>query len=217
MYIDSDDYQTVWNLGHNWIGCDPESTDPQNLPKEVKLYLHRMAAAIFRNQLPARNKKRVILLDESLFARLIIDYKHFKKLRQCTKDDIFDKTYLSSIYVRRPHVIGWCIKEYLEIPAFWQTKNQSILSNLSYDTSDDENEGWYNDLTERRKQRVACLEMAKKLWLINPTSTYEQVYNDPVMKQFGNPNVFSLEAFKKWSRPFAPDQIKEGGRPIKNK
>ena len=216
MYLDSEDYQTVWNLAHNWSSSDSESTDPKNIPKEVQLYLHRLAAAIFRNQLSARNKKRVILIDNSLIS-LLIDLRHFKKLRQCTSEDIFDKAYLNSIYVRRTHVIDWCAKEYLQIPPIWRLKDQDNLIGSEYDSSDDENEGWYNDLSDRRKKRVACLEMAKKLWLINPELTYDEIFNHPTMKQFGNPNVFSLEAFKKWSRPFSTEYAREGGRPKENK
>lgn len=216
MYIESEDYETIWSLAHKWIGFDPDTTYPENLPPEVLLYIQRIAAAVFREQLPARNKKRAIFIDDSTLS-FIIDLPHFRKLKAFIFNGVLDKNYLNSIYVKRANVIDWCLKEYLEVPNFWQTKTQSVLSNLSYDTSDDENEGWYNDLTERRKQRVACLEMAKKLWTINSSQSYEQIYNDPVMKQFGNPNVFSLDAFKKWARPFAPEQVKEGGRPIKNK
>jgi adenylate kinase family enzyme len=216
MYLDSNDYQTVWNLAHKWANSDPESNEIDKFPEEVKLNIHRITAAIFRNQLPARNKKRVILIDNSLLAWLI-DFRHFKILRACINNDFFDKSYLNSIYVRRTHVISWCEKEYLPVPYIWDNKSQTVIANSEYDSSDDENDNWYNDLTERRKNRVACLELAKKLWKISPNKSYEQIYNDPTMKQFGNPNVFSLESFKKWARPFAPDQIKEGGRPIKIK
>lgn len=216
MYIQTEDYETIWSLSHKWVGHDPETTDPNNLPSEVALYIQRVSAAIFRNQLPARNKKRVIFIDDS-FISFLIDFKHLKNLRACVFDGRFDKSYLTTIYVRRPHVIEFCAKEFLEVPSFWQTKNQNIISNASYDSSDDENITWYTELTERRKQRVACLELAKKLWDMNPSRSYEQIFNDEIMRQFGNPKVFSLEAFKKWARPFAPDQIKEGGRPSKIK
>lgn len=213
MYIESDDYQTIWNLAHNWARCEPSSTDPNNLSKELKLHVHRLAAAIFRGHLPARNKKRRILMDDSLLVTLL-DYKHYRQLKNCIQEDHFDKSYLNSIYVGRAQVIDWCTKQYLDIPPIWHSKTTNgNLEQISYDSSDDENEGWYTDLTERRKQRVACLEMAKKLWLINPNQSYEEIYTHPTMKQFGNPNVFSLETFKKWTRPFSPAFAKEGGRP----
>lgn len=216
MYLDSNDYQTVWNLSHKWANSDPDLSTVENLTEDVKLNIHRIASAIYRSQLQARNKKEPILINNSLFATLI-DFSHFLKLRACIYKDVFDKKYLNSIYIRRAHVIDWCEKEYLNVPAMWEYKNKSSLTNVEYDSSDDENITWYSELTDARKKRVACLELAKKLWLISPNSAYEEIYNHPTMKQFGNPTVFSLDAFKKWSRPFAPDDIKIGGRPIRNK
>jgi len=217
MYIDSDDFQTIWNLGHNWAGYDADATDPENLPKDLQVVIQRLLAAILRNNLSARGKKLSILMDDSLFT-IIFDFRHFYRIYKCIHNDVFNKTYLNSIYVKRSLVLDWCKKEYIDPPPIWkiEDKKSSVMDSV-YDPSDDENEGWYNDLTDRRKQRVACLEMAKKLWMISPDRSYEQIYNDPTMKQFGNPGVFSFEAFKKWTRPFAPEQIKEGGRPIKNR
>ena len=114
-------------------------------------------------------------------------------------------------------MLSWCEEDYLNPPPIWQIKNNLLNNPETYDSSDDENLTWYSELTEARKKRVACLELAKKLWLISPNLTYEEIYNHPTMKQFGNPTVFSLEAFKKWSRSFAPDEAKIGGRPIRNK
>jgi len=217
MYIDSEDFKTVWDLGHKWTGCDAETTDPKNLPQDLKTCIQRMLAAILRNNLPARGKKLAILLDDS-FLTFLFDFRHIYRIYKCIHNDIFDKEYLKSIYVRRTNVLDWCKKEYLEPPPIWKVGLENgLVANKAYDASDDENENWYNDLTDRRKQRVACLEMAKKLWLINPEQSYEEIFNHTTMKQFGNPGVFSFEAFKKWARPFAPEQIKEGGRPIKNK
>lgn len=217
MYIESDDFQTIWNLGHNWTGHDPESTNPKNLPKDLQVVIQRLLSAIMRNRLPARGKKLAILMDDSIITA-IIDFRHIYRIYQCIHNDVFDKTYLNSVYVRRANLIDWCKSEYLESPPVWNIEDKKLPSvDKAYDSSDDENESWYNDLTDRRKQRVACLEIAKKLWLIDPSKSYEKIYNDPSMKQFGNPGVFSFEAFKKWARAYAPEQVKEGGRPIKNK
>lgn len=217
MYVESDDFQTVWNLGHNWTSLDPDSTDLNNLPKDLKFAIQRILAAILRDDLPARGKKLAIFNDDSIFT-FAFDFRHFYRIYKCIHRDVFNKAYLNSIYVKRAPVLDWCKKEYLDPPPCWQIEDKKLIEDDSaYDSSDDENEGWYNDLSDRRKKRVACLEMAKKLWLINPEQTYEEIYNHQTMKQFGNPNIFSLEAFKKWSRPFSSEYAKIGGRPIKNK
>lgn len=216
MYLDSHDYQTIWKLAHNWNGVDPETTDENNLPLDLKATIQRIMGAVDQRRLTLRNRRFKVFMDESLFIYLI-DFFHHRKFNKCLRSDIFIKSYLDSLYVRRAEVLNWCQKDFLTPPPIWQLEKPVINSEDKYDSSDDENEGWYNDLSDRRKQRVVCLDMAKKLWLINSEQSYEEIYNHPTMKQFGNPNVFSLEAFKKWSRPFASEYAKTGGRPIKNK
>lgn len=212
MYIETEDHQTVWNLGHNWTGHDPELTDPKNLPKDLQLALQRMLAAVLRNNLAARGKRFAILMDGTLLT-FLVDFRHFYRIYKCIHNDVFDKTYLNSIYIRRANLIDWCKKEYINPPPIWKVETEKLTDlDSTYDASEDENEGWYTDLSERRKKRVACLEMAKKLWLIKPEQTYEEIYNHPTMKQFGNPSVFSFNAFKKWAREFAPDYATQGGR-----
>ena len=210
MYLDSKDFQTVWNLAHNWTGDDPESTDPQALSQEVKESIYRIMAAIFRSDLPARTKRFPIFEDESFFT-FVFDFGHLLRFRKCLRNDTFDKHYLNSIYVRRPGVLAWCEKEYLDPPPIWRLNGQTPPASVP-DESDDENQGWYDDLTEQRKHRVGCLEVAKRLWTIDPGQTYVQIYSHPDMKKYGNPSSFSLDAFKKWSRPFASDYAKSGGR-----
>lgn len=210
MYLDSKDYQTVWNLAHNWAGIDPDSTDSQVLPQEIQQSIHRIVSAMVRGDLPARTKWFGIFIDDSFFT-FLFDFRHYRRIHKCLHGDVFDKPYLNSIYVRRPGVLAWCEKEYLDPPPIWRL-NEGATPTLVADELDDENQGWYDDLTDQRKRRVGCLEMAKKLWTLDPDQTYAKIYNHPDMKKYGNPSSFSLEAFKKWSRPFASEYAKSGGR-----
>ena len=216
MYLDSHDYQTIWNLAHNWANSNADSSDETHLTPEVKIFIQRILVAINGGKISVRNRRFQIFQDDSTIT-FLLDLGHFRKFNQCLRKDIFNKVYLDSLYVKRAEILAWCETDFLSPPHIWQSKISLPNNPDIYDSSDDENEGWYTDLSERRKQRVACLNLAKKLWLISPSLTYEEIYIHPTMKQYGNPNVFSLEAFKKWARPFAPDQAKIGGRPIKNK
>lgn len=212
MYIETEDYQTIWNLSHNWVGQNPELTDPNNLSKDLQFVIQRLLAAIMRNNLPAKGKKLAIFSDDSIFT-IVFDARHFYRIYKCIHNDIFNKSYLNSIYVRRANVIDWCKKEYIDLPPIWKLEDGKLPNvEVTYDSSDDENVGWYNDLTDQRKKKVVCLDIANKLWLIDPNQTYEEIYNHKTMKQFGNPTVFSFNAFKKWSRPFASEYAKVGGR-----
>jgi hypothetical protein len=37
MFLDdSSNFLTVWRLAHNWVGADPEASDPNALPDELR-------------------------------------------------------------------------------------------------------------------------------------------------------------------------------------
>ena len=213
MYLDNHDYQTIWKLAHNWCKLDPDLSNDKDLNDEVKSVIHRIMLAINWHKISLRNKSYRIFEDES-FLNFFFDFKHLRKFHKCLRKDIFDKSYLDSLYVLRPEVIAWCQSDYLTVPPIWQIDHSA--QNNKHEV-DDENDGWYQELTDLRKQKLVFLELAKRLWLKNPNQTYEDIFNHPVIKEHGNPNVFSLDSFKKWSRPFSSDFAKEGGRPKKIK
>jgi hypothetical protein len=45
MYLDSKDYQTVWQLAHNWTGADPDKNSTDEIPTELKEAIHRLMHA----------------------------------------------------------------------------------------------------------------------------------------------------------------------------
>ncbi|MFZ1850956.1 MAG: hypothetical protein WAU15_01750 [Nitrosomonas sp.] len=61
-------------------------------------------------------------------------------------------------------------------------------------------------------QITGCLELAKNLWKENPGVSYEQIYNDLIMKKYGNPSIFTPDSFQKWAKDYASDAAKKGGR-----
>lgn len=211
MYLDSKDFQTVWRLAHNWVGADADSSDPVSLSPELKDAIHRLMSAAINRAIPIRTRRFIIFMDDSAIS-LMLDFLHLRRFWKCLRKDVFDKAYLDSIYMKRSDVLRWCQNEFLPPPPIWRVQDAHV-SVSSHDSDEDEPADWYNDLTEKRKLRIACLEMAKKLWRINPEQSYEEVYRHPIMKQYGNPEVFSLSAFKRWARPFAPDAAKTGGKP----
>lgn len=216
MYLQSQDYQTIWKLSHNWSGVELGEPNTENLSQDLKTTIQRIMNAAILGRITVRNKRGQIFWDDSVFT-LVFDFSHYRKFGKCLRHDIFDPVYLDSLYVKRPEVLSWCQKDYLSQPPIWSLDLEKAVLVNSYDASDDENHNWYDGLTESRKKRVACLEIAKKLWLSDENQTYEEIYSHQIMKQFGNPSSFSFDAFKKWARPFAPEEAKIGGRPIKNK
>jgi hypothetical protein len=213
MYLDSKDYQTVWQLAHNWVGANPVESDPSALPAELKEAIHRLMLAALNQAISIRTRKWSFFVDDT-FMSFIIDFGHFKKFRKCARYDEFDKAYLDSIYVKRSDVLRWCQNEFLTPPPIWQPAEiNSQTPAQDNDAEEDEETGWYENLSGKRKQRVACLEMAKRLWEIKEKQTYGEVFNHPQMLLYCKPSAFSsLRAFKVWAGEFAPEYAKNGGR-----
>lgn len=215
MFLDvSEDYQTVWKLAHLWADVPFENSDPTNLPLAVRTYIHRMLSAIANKHIAARNRNRLIFADEGAFDFLFFELFNYMKLLKVQRREIFDKPFLDSIYVKRPEVLRWCQTDFLEPPSIWKLPEPLDTAADSKNAQEDEDEtGWYDSLTDPRKKRVACLEMAKLLWKANPKLSYAEVYNHPAMAQYGNRSIFTtLNSFKRWAGKFAPEEIRQGGR-----
>lgn len=116
MYLDSKDYQTVWQLAHNWVDADPEKSDPNLLPDELKHSIHRLMSAAINQAIPSRTRRFKLFMDDSFFTWLF-DFLHFRKFGKCLRNDEFDKPYLSSIYLKRGDVLRWCQSEFLSPPS----------------------------------------------------------------------------------------------------
>jgi hypothetical protein len=214
-YLQTSEFSTVWNLAHNMARVSPESAEENNLPEEVRHNIFSILSAITWHKISVRTPGRLILDDDSLLT-FLIDFRHTQKITRTLRHGTIDKEYLDGLYVKRPEVIAWCEKDYIPIPPKWANSKPGLQS--APDSIEDEMDiGWYDQLTDQRKKRVTCLEIAKQLWKDNPEQSYEDVYKHPTMIKFGTPGVFSFEAFKKWARRYASDYATSGGRRTKIK
>ncbi len=209
MHVEnSPDFKTVWHLAHNWIGADPDKTDSNAISPELRIAIHRLMHAMSSKKITARWKGLQIFIDESFISSLL-DIYHIYKFYRCLRKNTFDKNYLDNLYAKRSEVIDWCVNfERFDPPPCWAINKQQ--STQLIDCEDES--GWYEGLTERRRKKVACLELAKKLWEENPNQSYEEIRRHPVMKQYGNPSVFTDDAFQKWAKYYASEFAKKGGR-----
>lgn len=210
MYLDTSDFSTVWKLAHNWAGLDESETDEKNPPRDLREPIYRILNAINWKKLTVRTRTRLVMNDDS-FLGFLVDAKYFLKVKRCLTRGVICKAHLDELYIKRPEVIAWCEGDYLPIPPIWATslpggKVQELNS------EDEKDDSWLSSLTDRRKQIVASLELAKRLWEMKPDQSYQDVYGHPEMRKYGYPKVFSFESFKKWARPYASEFAKTGGR-----
>jgi len=215
--IKGKDFKSIWQTAFLWLNLDPDKSDPANIPQEAAELIHKIILGYLKKVLVLRRRSgRRVPVDSLVF--LFRDENFYRvKLWDCLSKGIYDKEFLSGLYLERANLLQWCEKEFIPFPSFWMPQLEEDNSSGSLTDADDENEGWYEALTERRRQRVTCLEVARKLWKINPNRTYEEVFHHSDMKVYGYPNSFSFNSFKKWARAFAPDYAKNGGRRSENK
>lgn len=78
MFLDDNpDYQTVWQLAHNWADADPDRTDTNAIPPKLRENIIRLVLAIRNKKISARTRKRSIFFDDSE------DYSVLNEAMQC--------------------------------------------------------------------------------------------------------------------------------------
>ncbi|ALQ51146.1 hypothetical protein [Nitrosomonas ureae] len=220
MHIEnSPDFKTVWQLAHNWIGADLDKTNSNAISPELKTAIHRLMQAMSSMEITGRWKGFRIFMDNS-FLSSIFDLYHTVKFYQCFRKNKFDKAYLDSFYIKRNEVLSWCKNViYLDPPPCWVLKTISSNDDITAEVedTDDENNGWYDKISKRRRQRIVCIELAKQLWEQYPGISYEEMHRHPTMEQLGYSSTFSFKSFKNLVRSVASEPAQLPGAPAKTK
>lgn len=213
------DFKSIWQLAHDWTGENPDQTNPSAISFELRLAIDRLIRAIGRGEISAYWKGYRILENNS-FLTFILDFRHFIKFFRWLIYNKFSKDYLENLYVKRNEVITWCEDvALLDPPSCWSHKKTAV-NGLAISKSvdpDDENNSWYEKITNRRRERVVCIEIAKQLWERNPDLSYEDMQSHPAMKEFGYSSTFTPIAFKNLVRIVASEYAKLPGAPISSK
>jgi hypothetical protein len=117
MYLDNKDFQTVWQLAHNWVNADTEKSDCNTLSAELKEVIHRIMSAALHRGISIRTRRLAFFTDDD-FLSLILEFHHFRRFWKCLRGDVFNKAYLDTIYLKRGDVLRWCQSEFLLPPSF---------------------------------------------------------------------------------------------------
>jgi len=220
MHVENNpDFKSIWQLAHDWAGEESNQTDPAAISSELRLAIDRLIRAIGSKEISARWKGRRIFIDDS-FLSFIFDFWHAIKFYRWLIHNKFSKDYLDNLYVKRNEVITWCEKvALLDAPSCWSHKKLAATDQAKYELvdPDDENNSWYNKISERRRQRIVCIELAKQLWEENRDLSYEEMQNHPIMKQYGYSSTFSSKPFKNLVRIVASESAQMPGAPTKSK
>lgn len=215
MYLEGKEFKSIWNAAHLWAGYDPELTDPNALPDEVRDHIHWFIVGHFRGELPLRRKWLYIDCRDESFFNSLLSITTWLKLRRGLSKNTFDKTFLDSLRIARGELIRWCHKEFRAPPPFWMP--EATNGELPKNNDGDEDANWYDSFPERDKQRITMLEIARQLWEKNQTLSYRDIYDHDAMAKYGYSSKFTFEVFKKWASRFAPEAAKSPGRRPQNK
>lgn len=220
MYIKNNpDFKTVWQLAHDLADEESDKTDPNAISPELRIAIDRLIRAIGGKEISGRWKGYRIFYDNSIFS-FIFDFRHVIRFYLLLIHNNISRNYLDNLYVKRNEVINWCENIILIDPPLCWSDKKSATNNPAMNGSvdpDDENNSWYDKISERRRQRVVCIELAKQLWEKDSSLSYEDVQNHPVMQQFGYSSTFASTAFKNLVRTVASDYAKSPGAPTKSK
>ncbi len=175
MFLDDNpDYQTVWQLAHNWADANPDETDTNAISPKLREHIIRLMLAIRNRKISARTRKRSIFIDDSVIS-LIADIPHYLKTLNCLLKDAINKAYLDSLYVKREEVIDLCLKSHYVPPSCWMPKH---LPDGQIVTKEAKN---YR-LVDEIEDRIRCQAIASALWELDPQKDYRKPGRPPKAK-----------------------------------
>ena len=211
MYLDSKDFQTVWRLAHNWVGADPDKSDPNALSTELKEAIHRLMSAAISRAITIRTRRMKFFMDET-FLSIIFEFHHYKKFWKCLNGDEFNKAYLDSIYVKRGDVLRWCQNEFHEPPPVWRLADLEKQHQQEPATKTNA----INRPKDEETDRQLCKAIAATLWSLDPNIHPTHMARSKVIQQYGQGRFYKdLNTIKKWIAEVDPlkDQRKSGRPP----
>ena len=208
MFLDDNpDYQTVWQLAHNWADADPDKTDTNAISPKLRENIIRLMLAIRNKKISARTRKRSIFIDDSVIS-LIVDTPHYLKTLSCLLKDAINKAYLDSLYVKREEVIDLCIRSHYDPPSCWMPKH---LPDEQLKTKEAKN---YRPADET-EDRIRCQAIASALWELDPAIHPVHMAQSTIMQRFGNGRDYSEETIKDWIKNVDPQKKRKKGAPPK--
>lgn len=201
MYVESEDYRSIWDLAHQWAGYDSSKTDHENLPPQVKLNLQRLAAGIVSDQLPAKTKHYAILMNDSVMEGLVF-CRHLYRLIKCREGNHKNISYLQSVYVRRAYFLNWCEKEQHPHSDFWvltQVQANHAVTNRPKDELED---------------KAVCRALARTYWDIDPNIHPAHMAASKAIRKYANGDQYDEQTIKGWISDLDPlSKDRNKGRP----
>lgn len=208
MFLDGEDFKTVWQLAHIWVDEDPSKTDVNAISPKLKTAIHRLMHAMATHEISARSSRRLIFEDDSLWT-FITDFIHYLRFYWCLRKSKFNKHYLDSLYVKRYEVIRWCTNiALIDPPPCWMPKHPLDEQISAKETKN------YRPANET-EDRIRCHAIASALWELDPAIHPVHMVQSTIMQRFGNGRDYSEGTIKDWIKSADPHKKRKKGPPPK--
>ncbi|MDR4513655.1 hypothetical protein [Nitrosomonas sp.] len=201
------DFKTVWQLTHNWVGEEPDKTDPLAISPALRIAIDRLIRGISSREISGRWKGYRIFTG-SLFLSLILEPIHCLRFFRWLIYHKFSIDYLDNLYVKRNEVITWCEKVVLlDPPPCWAIKNPS-------DNKISVNETKRHRPLNEVEDRIRCQAIASALWELDIDIHPIHLARSKILQRFGNGRIYSEDTLKRWIAEVDPKKgQRKSGRP----
>lgn len=191
MFLLEKDYLSIWEVAHRWAGFDPNATDPDNLPEQVRYLIHKLIEGYLSEDLKLRRSNGKRVPREPLFFLLFDLNIWLHQLWDCLTKDKFDRKKLSNFFVRRSELLKLCEKEEVDPPSFWLKKPLPDIpqqkANINNRPKDEE--------TDRLLSQAVALTM----WELDPNIHPAHMAKSKVVQRFGHGRFYKdPDTVKRW-------------------
>lgn len=210
MFLEGKDYLSIWEVAHRWAGVDPDSTSQDNLPEDIRYYIHKMIEGYLGDELKLRKSNGLrVLRDPNYFLIWSIN-PSLNYMWSCLTENKFNKNKLSNLHVRRREVMNLCKLEEIEPPAFWVKQRPPEPVTKANVT---------NRPKEEETDRLLCQAVALTLWELDPNIHPAHMAKSKAVQRFGHGRFYKdLDTIKKWISEVDPlASQRNPGRPPKIK
>jgi hypothetical protein len=208
------EFMSIWEVAHRWAGTDPDVTNPDNLPSEVKDRLRDLLVAVdkFINLFNVSGEEE---LDTYIpIIGTIRPNKNLQKAKQLLLLREYSKDDLNTFFVQKKEVEEWLRIENEPVPSFWFSEDDVQFHNKRrkeihcYSEVEPPSSQKPKKLRDCQIAKIQCQEIAKRLWLAEPKTRIAHMVNHEEVKIKGGGNRFTDKIVAKWLREVAPEDIR---------
>ena len=239
------DSLSIWDISFRWADFDPRKLYFR-IPLEVENNFRILISAILAAEIDCDTislEKR----DYASHEKQLSIYYWIDDIYACMWGKYFNKKLLKWAVIDRFSFKLWCERMDIPLPEFWfpnawnleyklpeyeihpghwyirkDWSKEELDANVQTDESNRSSSKQLETqsvvkMRPNQEARIACQQIARKIWKDDPSRTIASVIKDPLIQEYGGANHFVDDTVRTWINVVAPPEIrKHRGRPRKN-